>query len=532
MKRILLPLSACFFSVCGYSQVEQLGTGHLIGSFNTYSQVYQQDDKINAIPPDDKFGSNNYFKLDYNYKRFTAGIQYEAYLPAIQGYPFISTKGDNNEGKLVNKYFRYDGNRFSLQVGDSYEQFGSGLVFRSWENKEIGINNAIEGVNLHVQPTDFLKLKAVYGRPRKYFDYAQADVRAIDGEIDLSELFAPQKPHGIVFSSGFSYVNRYNASTADAIPSNVNAYSGRFSVAGSAAAFDAEFVYKSKDPHVVNTYSLEPGKALLLNGSYTKNNIGITATFRSLTNMDFRSELDAQGTVLPVNYIPALTKQHDYLTTNIYVYNAQVLGEIGGQADVFYNIPAGAKLGGRYGSKISANFSHYGSLKDPNDILSFGDTKYFQDFNIEWKKKWNAKWQTILSYYNINYNKAVIESASGGMVNSQIVVLNTLYKYASKRSLRFELQHLYTKDDLGNWAAGVTEFTFAPMYSVYLSDLYNYGKTDTHYYNVGGSIVKNATRFSLAYGRQRAGLFCVGGVCRYVPAASGFTATLTVTFNN
>jgi hypothetical protein len=43
---------------------------------------------------------------------------------------------------------------------------------------------------------------------------------------------------------------------------------------------------------------------------------------------------------------------------------------------------------------------------------------------------------------------------------------------------------------------------------------------------------KQSTRFSLAFGKQRAGLFCVGGVCRFVPAAFGFTASLTTTFSN
>jgi hypothetical protein len=56
--------------------------------------------------------------------------------------------------------------------------------------------------------------------------------------------------------------------------------------------------------------------------------------------------------------------------------------------------------------------------------------------------------------------------------------------------------------------------------------------TDVHYYNFGTSYTQNATRFSLGYGRQRAGLFCVGGVCRFVPASYGFTATLTTSFAN
>jgi hypothetical protein len=32
------------------------------------------------------------------------------------------------------------------------------------------------------------------------------------------------------------------------------------------------------------------------------------------------------------------------------------------------------------------------------------------------------------------------------------------------------------------------------------------------------------------YGRQRGGLICIGGVCRFVPENTGLTANLTVNF--
>lgn len=514
-------------SACGqrsYAQLEQLANGHLSGSFESYTQYYREDAKIAAIPPPDKIGSNNFFKLDYTYKQFTAGIQYEAYLPAIQGFPFLGTKQTRSEGKLVNRYFRYNGDKLSLQVGDFYEQFGSGLVFRSWENRQIGINNALEGVNVQATPVDFIKLKLVYGRPRKYFDYSNSVVRGADADINLNRLFTKQSS-AVNVNGGFSYVSRYQEYTgsADKFPATVNAWAGRLAVDAGNASLGVEYVHKGADPHVANVFSDASGKAILVNAAYTAGRFGVNLTYRGMSNMDYRGEREAEGTVLPVNYVPALTKQHDYLTTNIYVYNAQVAGEAGGQADIFVNLGS---------SKLSLNYSQYGSLNKEGAIFSPGKVAYFRDGSLEWKKRWNSKWQSILSYHYVYYNKQVIEGGDPDMIKSHIGLANILYKYAPRKSVRLELQHLYTAEDKGNWAAAVNEWTFAPKWSVYVSDLYNYGKTDTHYYNVGGSVMSNATRFSLAYGRQRAGLFCVGGVCRYVPAASGLTATLTVTFNN
>jgi hypothetical protein len=198
---------------------------------------------------------------------------------------------------------------------------------------------------------------------------------------------------------------------------------------------------------------------------------------------------------------------------------------------LFYNAPKQSGAGGKYGSKFSLNFSSYRGHKAKDDLFSFGDDAYFHDLNLEWKKKWSEKFSTIFLYQNILYNKRVIEGEPFPDVKTNTVVLNALLKYAKRKSFRFELQHLATKQDRGNWAAVLTEFSFAPKWACYLSDLYNYGKTDTHYATIGGSYTKGGTRFGLSYGRQRAGLFCVGGVCRYVPAATGLTATLTTTFN-
>ena len=65
-------------------------------------------------------------------------------------------------------------------------------------------------------------------------------------------------------------------------------------------------------------------------------------------------------------------------------------------------------------------------------------------------------------------------------------------------------------------------------------DQYNYSNPEKelqiHYIIGTVGYVKGATRLMASYGRQRAGLFCVGGVCRFVPASNGLTFTFTQSF--
>ena len=64
----------------------------------------------------------------------------------------------------------------------------------------------------------------------------------------------------------------------------------------------------------------------------------------------------------------------------------------------------------------------------------------------------------------------------------------------------------------------------------FISDIWNYGSSELHYYNFGGSYSIGRTRLSANYGRQRGGLICVGGVCRYVPESNGYNLSLSYSF--
>jgi hypothetical protein len=76
------------------------------------------------------------------------------------------------------------------------------------------------------------------------------------------------------------------------------------------------------------------------------------------------------------------------------------------------------------------------------------------------------------------------------------------------------------------------EMNFSNKVSLFVSDTYNYGEEikKIHYYNFGGSYTKKSTRLTLNYRRQRGGLFCVGGVCRFVPESTGFGLSLHTSF--
>lgn len=88
MLKKLFGLALALLATLAVSAQVRVGEGQLSGSFESNSIYYQDDSGLGAAgtAPDDRFGSNNYMKLDYMNGRFSAGLQIDAYLPALQGY--------------------------------------------------------------------------------------------------------------------------------------------------------------------------------------------------------------------------------------------------------------------------------------------------------------------------------------------------------------------------------------------------------------------------------------------------------------
>jgi len=505
------------------------------GSFETKNQLFRTDNNIGATVPNDKIGSNNYLKLDFSKGIFVAGMRYEAYLPVIFGYSPLY-----NGNKIVNRFFGIRKDEFELTVGNFYEQFGSGLVFRAYEDRQLGIDNSVDGVSIKFNIIEPVTIKAIYGKQRLGMETGNGIIRGIDAELDVFGLLKSNTANYLSVSG--SLVSRYEAYTGglSTVPENVTAYSARFDFVAGNFGLNSEYVQKSSDPHLLNKYSYRKGRTLLINSSYSLEGMGMNVNLRRTENMDFRAEREAVNSDLLINYVPGLSKQHKYSVLNLYPYAVQSNNEIGGQIDFYATVPKGTFLGKNYGTLISANFSTYYEMDTiattnaeafNSDFFAVSKTKYFHDFNVEIEKKWSKKLKTTLTYANIYYNKTKLEGEAYEIVKSNSVVADFLYLINEKNSLRVELSHLATKTDYLNWVGAMVEYGVAPYFTCFVSDLYNYqGNKRAHYYNTGFAISKGDLNFSLRYGRQKKGVLCVGGVCTQVPAFSGFVAGLTVAF--
>ncbi len=543
-------------------------SNHLNLGFESNLIWYNDDSKIGDFYDDvsrsgeEHLRSNNYLKLDYNFYDFlSASVQVESYSPQA-----LLNFSPNFENTNIGTYnVRYKRGKIDVTAGYYYAQFGSGLILRSWEDRELGLNNALRGGMITYKPLNNLSITALYGKHRVGFKTSNGSIFGADFTFNLSNQLGWENTQ---LNLGGSYVGRQEKLELEnpGFDELTNAYSGRFDLTLGSFYAGLEYVMKNKDGipfrNSFDNYFVKPGSALLFNSGFTGDGFGADLTMRRLENMTFFSDRLKKGNIYNenvVNFVPALTKQQDFSLANIYVYQPQFnvlflaenlvkVGEIGGQLDVFYKFKKDTPLGGAYGTSVALNTSYWAGLKTtsvfPNpdagitadyDTEPFGfGTKYFSDFNLEIRKKWNSAWFTNTFFMTQNYNKRYLEDSAIELVRAKIVAMDAIYKMSNGKSAKIEIQHLWTKEDKKNWAGGTLEYNFSPRLSFYANDIYNYGNDHEekriHYFNFGGSISKGSNRLSINYGRQRGGLLCVGGVCRVVSESTGLTANLTINF--
>ena len=536
-----------------YIILSQNNLPQINGSFETNLQTYQDDDAIGANAPDEAVLNNAFLNILYNQGNFTAGIRYESYLNALLGYD-----SEYQGNGIPYRFATYRSDALEVTAGNFYEQFGSGLILRSYEDKGLGIDNAMDGIRLRYNPFSGINVKSFIGKSRTYFDYSEGIIRGADAEINITESLNIESDISCIV--GGSVVSRFQQDNNPAfiLPENVAAFSGRINIMKGGINYYGEYAYKINDPigsFSMNQNNYAHGRAIVNNLSYSQRGFGINFESHWVDHMELRSER-AMGKSLIINYIPTLSKAHGYTLLALYPCATQSEGEFGFQTDIFYKFKKGTLIGGQYGTRINLNFSKINGIEGGTSMLndstnissrifSFDkDNLYFSDFNLEMNKKINKSIYLNMVIANQKYNRDILEGkpiGDYGIVTSTIAVADISYKIKRGHTVRLELQGLFSEKDEeakfeseGDWLMALGEYTISPNWFFSLQDMYNVGNYDEekrlHYINASVGYMKGSNRFEIGYGKKRAGIFCVGGVCKLVPSSNGFNMNISSSF--
>jgi len=522
---LLLPLAAA-----GHAPDSTSRFGTLHAAIESNSAIYIDDPVLG--PAHSRWGSNNYVKLDWQRDSISAGLQAEWYPQALAGYP-SELKGAG----LTGLYVDWRHGAVELRAGSFHGQIGSGILMRSWEDRELGINNAITGgiASFHTAGR-VLEAKVFGGFPKYGLWPSWSNALAgADLALDLLPMAGISSQHSLRLEG--SVTDRISGSTDDGIalladvggfevPRHVPGYSARLQYAWEGFSLKAEAVWKGQDfyterlPKYAERFLLKGGNAQIIEAGAAVGPFSGTITLRRLENMSYRifNTTAAASPGNTLNYLPSLCMQQTYMLAGLNPYETYADGEAGLQGDLFWTFRRGTALGGRYGMKLHVAGSWIEALPF---ALPDRDTHYlaYRDINIELDRRWSRAFKTVL-FVSIQENSPTHGNRKA--TNAQnVFVLDGTYRFSSAASLRMELQYLYSQELTRDWMAALAEFSLAPHWSITLSDMYNHGSTGVHYFNVGASYSIDSFNISLMAGRNREGMVCSGGVCRWQPAFSG-----------
>lgn len=533
----------------------------LKGSIQSDVLIPQEDEKIKTGTYDDWALTNTYAELQLLNKYVTAGARLE-----FLEYPLPGFEKDFKGWGVPYFYITGKYKKIELTAGDFYDQFGSGFIFRTYEERSLGIDNSLRGGRIVVQPFKGVNLKLLGGQQRRYWHHNDSWVYGGDLELSIDQWSKRMRESNTYLMLGASFISKNEGDenilkfqpTGEFdefytpilgayrlnLPKNVGAFDVRAQLQKGNYNFLAEYARKGQDPSFDNGYIYRQGSAFMLSGSYSKRGMSLLLQAKRSEDMAYRSARSVNGTSSFINHLPAFSMQQTYTLAALYPYATQnALGEWAFQAEAGYNFKRKTALGGKYGTNVKVNFSHIRAIdKTPvaaddvkgtkgytSKFFKMGDETYYQDINIQIEKKLTKQFKLNLMYMNQRYNKTVVEG-EGGMIKSNIAIVEGKYQFNRKFTLRGEVQYLNTQQDEGDWWFGLLELSVLPSFMFTISDMYNAGETDIHYYMASACYTHKAHRLQVGYGKTRAGYNCSGGVCRFVPASKGVQVSYNFNF--
>lgn len=505
--------------------------GSISGSLETNSKFFMRDSIRGAdnTPQYDNLliGTDAWMSLNYNNNAWglSAGVRLEVYNNSD-----LHDRLDAFSGVGVGRWFiSKKVKNLTITGGYLYDQFGTGITFRAYEERALAIDNSIYGAELKYDFNDNWSAKLFTGQMKNVFSTYKPIIRGlnINGFHKIGEdlTLAPgaavmnrtmdQGSMDILVSNIESmpveerFVPKYNVFAVSLYNQlNYKNFSWYFEVSGKSreAVID-------RDRKLVN----KAGSIIYTSLNYSKKGFGITGQYKRTEYYVLRTspnEILLDGVI---NFLPPLARQNTYNLTTRYNAATQDLGEQAFMLDLDAKISKSTSL--------TLNASNITDLE--NNLL-------FREFYGDVTIKHGRDWKLILGGQYINYNQAVYEQKGDSLLTAITPFADFLYRINRKNSIRLEVQYQHNKEDFGSWFFALLEYTIAPKWSFTIWDMYNVVPKKTkdalHYPAVNIAYSRHGNRFTLGYVKQVEGIVCSGGVCRFEPAFSGFKFGVTSTF--
>ena len=450
----------------------------------------------------------NWLNLDYNKNIFSAGIRFEVFQPNDPD-PSIS-RGKVKYADIAYKYIGVDigdvEEGLNITVGNFYKLFGRGLILKSYEDRNIRIDNNLIGVKVDANYEGFT-LTALSGSAANSNNLREDILHAVDlqyGKFDLVKL-------GTTFASNLPSIEGAARTTL-----------ASFRIQPSYWNFDgyAEYGVKSnKDvqSQVFHDDEWKIGEAFYGSLNFYYDVFSIVGEYKYYDNYAFTSN---DGTIF-YNTAPSLRKEYTYQLLNRHPSPLDQSNEEGYAVEMNFNISDETSLIANYGiTNTLPTSSYYQRVNN----LSLPIATQLEEIYLQAAHNWSESLTSILAF---GYN----EELSTNTKNFTPILENKFY-FDDINTIKLVLEHQQTEnlttdekyyDDIIN-----IEYLRSPNFSVaVVAELQTKEPQEGNVVRKFWSFIQfgyklgNHSDLSLLVGTRQAGNICIGGICRYEPAFQG-----------
>jgi hypothetical protein len=458
----------------------------------------------------------NWFNLDYRYNIFSAGIRFDIFQPNDPN-PAIS-RGKERYADIAFKYIEAEigdvEEGMKVTAGNFYSLFGRGLILKSYENRNIRIDNNLLGVKVEGYYAGF-KLIALTGMAENFY----AERKDILHAVDLEYKILRDLKIGGSFASNVSEedVARTMIGSVRIRPSIWN-----FDFYGEYGLKRNNDVKKEKFKNAANNV----GEAHYAGANFYYGALSLVGEYKYYDNFTFSSQ---DGTII-YNNPPAVRKEYTYVLLNRHPSPLNQNNEKGFQVEANYSFADETFLTISYGeTKTLGSDSYYQKVLEVDQPVRLQLRESFAQLN----HTWNENFKTIAA---LGYN----EERDANTKNITPILENHFY-IDEINTIRLIIEHQHTTDKTTTEKyytdVVMLEYLRSPLLSIaVVSEMQTKepepGKTIRRFWNFiqFGYKLGEPTDLSLLIGTRQAGNICIGGVCRYEPEFSGIELKMFTRF--
>jgi hypothetical protein len=555
------------------SQKEDSDPGEFSGNLLLNYQKYLRDNRIGAntrVYLENTASVDAWLFMQYRRNGYNVIVRYDGFnnSPLLDPQDAYTAQGIGfwQASKQLNN--------LNITVGSFYDQFGTGALFRAYEQRQLGIDYSIQGVRLIYDVNDHWRIKAFSGNQKgnknsnTRFEYTPQVLSGLNiegnlesetwGSLNVGASAMNRNIDRATMNELVAIINGYDRKDQFFPKYNVYGFNGYVNYNLGNFNFGGEANFKTPEAIVNadNRLVLKGGKVLYASMGYggqfkfgkkkeipntnkfKQNTVywGINLQARHTDHFPFRTSPRENLLNGLISYLPSLTKQNSYRLMARYNAPAQELGENGFQGELTAKFNKNTRF--IFNTSYVQSLTHNG-VQDPIN-QEFRPQKLFQEYNGHLIQN-IGKDQIKLGLQTVFYNQAVYEQEPEyENVQTLTPYFEWLHKLSKDKSVRIEAQYLKTDKDQGSFANLLVEFYFTKKWSMSLGDMVNiephrYERMNIenailHYPMVFVSYNNHNSFYTLSYLKQQEGVNCSGGICRVEPAFSGIRFTVSSNF--